>query len=236
MKRTRASQAETQEEQPNKYPRKPYTLYSKNRYSYSIPRMPGIGLPPKQIVKHKYVEGGTLSCTSGVVAKQVFLMNSMYDPNQTGSGHQPILFDNMSLLYNHFTVLRAYMRVTFTPGQGQTVPMYVGIFPDDDGTVSITDPNTLLEQPGAKNVCMLAKGDTAASKILTFRYNARQQFGGGVLANNALQGTASSNPSETSAAVLYAVPIDGTSTVACFWNVEIWYTACWVELKGIAGS
>ena len=41
---------------------------------------------------------------SNGIAKQYMRMNSLFDPDQTGTGHQPYYFDQFAALYNRYTV------------------------------------------------------------------------------------------------------------------------------------
>ena len=51
-------------------------------------------------------------------------------------GHQPLYFDQVAAIYQHYTVMKARMKVTIVPN---TVDAYVsGILIDDDLTPAIT--------------------------------------------------------------------------------------------------
>lgn len=86
--------------------------------------------PSSKIVKLKYNEYIPISSnTSGTVISQYrFNCNSLYDPNQSGTGHQPLYYDTYAGLYNHYLVLGSRIKVTW---QGQTnggIPIVVGVF------------------------------------------------------------------------------------------------------------
>ncbi len=57
----------------------------------------------------------------------VFRANSGYDPNQTGSGSQPVGWDNLLTFYNSTFVVGSKIVVTFI--NGGTVPIQFGIAP-----------------------------------------------------------------------------------------------------------
>lgn len=56
-----------------------------------------------------------LSVTTGVgtAGNYVFSANGCYDPNITGTGHQPMGFDQMMTLYDQYTVVGAKITVNF---------------------------------------------------------------------------------------------------------------------------
>ena len=41
-------------------------------------------------------------------------MNSLFDPDQTGTGHQPYYFDQFAALYNRYTVLGSKLTAEFS--------------------------------------------------------------------------------------------------------------------------
>lgn len=68
--------------------------------------------PAWTVKKLRYSTTFSLTSTLGVVSSYVFRANDLYDPDFTGTGHQPMGFDQMMLWYNHFTVLSSKLVVT----------------------------------------------------------------------------------------------------------------------------
>lgn len=64
------------------------------------------GLKPfasRYITKMKYSEVFTLGLTNNYT--QVMNLNSLFDPNSTGIGHQPYGYDQLSTIYNRYRVI-----------------------------------------------------------------------------------------------------------------------------------
>ena len=62
-------------------------------------------------------------------------------------GTSPLYFDQVAAIYQHYTVMKARMKVTIVPN---TVDAYVsGILIDDDLTPAITTLDGMVEQPSA---------------------------------------------------------------------------------------
>lgn len=71
--------------------------------------------PIVKTVKLKYVENITLDPpAAGSAATYTFRCNSLFDPNFTGTGHQPMFYDNYSAIYGQYTVVKSFIKVTAT--------------------------------------------------------------------------------------------------------------------------
>ncbi len=68
--------------------------------------------------------GATLSAVFG--NENSFRLNSLYDPDYTGTGHQPYGFDQITPFYARYMVDEVNLRVTFSDPQGDGV--YCGVF------------------------------------------------------------------------------------------------------------
>lgn len=81
--------------------------------------------------------------THATGAKQdyFFFANSLFDPNATGTGHQPIGFDQMMLFYEHYVVTRARILVEFLNDDN---PAKVGVYLSPDAVAS-TDVSKAVE-------------------------------------------------------------------------------------------
>lgn len=90
------------------------------------------------------LDGGAI----GTIAYHFFSANSIFDPDTTGVGHQPLGHDEWSYFYNHYCVLKSYIRVRCIQtlySEETNVPYVWGIYLDDD-TSAPSVWTTLLEQ------------------------------------------------------------------------------------------
>lgn len=69
--------------------------------------------PARQITHLHYADEFDITLTSGSLYNYVFNSNSLYDPDSTGTGHQPLGFDQFSAMYSRYRVLGVQYRVTF---------------------------------------------------------------------------------------------------------------------------
>lgn len=195
----------------------------------------GLGFPKKMVITHKYCENLLFQTGAlGVKANYNYSCNGMYDPNATGVGHQPMYFDQMIALYDHYCVIGSKITVKVCKGNDgyPQVPITVGMFVNDDTTTS-TSTQTLMENSlGIHKV--ISTGQPFCT--LTKKWSARKYFGKSPLANTDLQGDLGNNPTEQS---FYTIWIDSSASVLqtdCILDVTIEYIAVWKELKDIAGS
>lgn len=88
----------------NKNNGKGYGIATTNKYSvYNGPRF--TFLDPHMYLTLRYTETFNNTLLTLVASSQVFNLNSPFDPNRTGGGHQPYGYDQITLMYNRYRVL-----------------------------------------------------------------------------------------------------------------------------------
>lgn len=89
--------------------------------------------PKSQKVELTYCEELTVPNRQASTTPFIFRLNSCYDPNYTGVGHQPRGFDQWMNIYNNYTVIGARVKVEplFRSG-GTNAPTTLHGFIDDD--------------------------------------------------------------------------------------------------------
>lgn len=193
----------------------------------------GKGFPKKMEFTHTYDELVKLTSSVGVANVYRVSCNGIFDPNITGTGHQPLYFDQLTALYDHYVVIGSKIEYTIIPDVS-AVAFKLGCFVNDDTTSASFLPEALAEQPTGK-FALCAHDPTKPIKR-TLKWSAKKNFGKGVLANTELQGTASANPTEQSYFELTMQPADATTTMSVFVNFKVTYIVIWKELKDVAQS
>jgi len=180
----------------------------------------------------RYTEIVPVTITAGVGGNYVFSCNSLNDPNRTGGGHQPLYYDTLTSVYDHYVVLSSYIKLTPFALTSVTGCLSTVLYVDDDTTASL-DWKTNAERVGSK---MMSYSPGASSPApLTMSWSAKDAFGGDVEANTRLQGTNTNNPSEEQ--FFFITPADGTGgSYTANFIVELWYDVAWKELSTITGS
>ncbi len=96
----------------NKIPRRDGNNYT------SIENFRVTGIDAHKYMTMKYVQSFSVSVAAGVGTQQTMNLNSIFDPDRTGVGHQPMYYDQMSALYNRYRVLRTFWKISFANNNG----------------------------------------------------------------------------------------------------------------------
>lgn len=184
------------------------------------------GFPNSIITKLRYCDSHTLTASSGALTSQIYRANSIFDPDFSGVGHQPLYHDQWTTIYDQYVVLGAKIHVTFS-SSSSTLSQIVGIIGDDDSTMSGT-LSTLMEQNNGYSTVQVPGGGAVT---LTATFSPYEMFGVDAKADGASQTTNGSNPTEEWYWKIYSVFSDGLSATTTYVRVEIEYTVKFSELK-----
>lgn len=95
------------------------------------------------ITKLKYNEGFGSAATP---IDYVWNLNSIFDPNQTGTGHQPYGHDTLALLYNRYRVIKTSFILRAASGTAGTYTARV-VVGANNAVTAYTDANLAAESP-----------------------------------------------------------------------------------------
>jgi len=193
--------------------------------------MPSIGRGPlmrMQKVTMRYQGGVALSPGfSGVTATHVFTANGMFDPDNTGVGHQPRGFDQLMVLYDHYVVIATKITVDFIPSSGTSVNGEVGVALRDSN--SVDDSNDYIE--GGNCMYSYMSGNGGYQTRLVYQVNPNKFLGRSKpLADPDCKGSSSTNPAELAFFHVFATnPVGGEVLQPVCACVLIEYTAILIE-------
>lgn len=209
--------------------RRNYKVLSRSTKSSGFP------MPRMVITKHKYIEQIQINPSIGVTGVHLFRANDVFDPNFTGTGHQPIGFDQMMVFFDHFKVLKSKIKVAFTPTASACI-VGVGIV-DQTGFSGTSE--AVMEQRGFKWRSIAAAGSEGVC-VLKSRVDCPSFFGqkfSGYMAENKYEGTASSSPTEDLFWQIFVGPANGSDDIpSTFVNVELEYKVAYYEPKYLPQS
>jgi hypothetical protein len=187
------------------------------------------GFPPRILTKLRYVDTYSLTSTAGSLAKQLFTVNSMYDPDVTGTGHQPLYYDTFASIYDHYAVVSAHIKITFNSNATTSSVIVGGVY--DDDTFTSTNVNVLMEQTTGKHLFLPNNAGSLSSKTITLDWNCEKMLGIDPYTSQSYKTAVGSNPSEQSTLLVWAVPADLSSTTTTSVMVEIEFQTLFSELS-----
>lgn len=133
------------------------TAYRKRRNQNSAVSRNLIGFPKNQYVHMRYCE--TLSLDgSSVISPKIYRANSIYDPDYSTGGHQPMGYETWLKLYNQYIVVKSRCKMTVCQVATATgEPFYASL-----GLQNAVDTRTMIERLETGDTTMkLMQGATA---------------------------------------------------------------------------
>lgn len=115
-------------------------------------------IPQRYICKMKYSE----SITTDATGNYSFNLNSIFDPNRSGVGHQPYGHDTMLTLYNRYRVIACGYRINALLSTAAN-PVQVGAMPANE-VITFTSISELRENPRSKYI---TQNPGAATSLLS---------------------------------------------------------------------
>lgn len=106
--------------------------------------------PQRYICKMKYCE---TNITGAITGQYLYNLNSLFDPDRTGVGHQPYGFDNLALLYNRYRVIKTGWRIESPITEGADFRA-VHAIPSNDPAITWGSAGYIRENPRCKYITL----------------------------------------------------------------------------------
>lgn len=210
---------------------------TRDRATISMYRSPRAGFPFQMRMVHRYCSLINLTYTIGALPVYTFSANGLYDPDISSTGHQPMYFDQMAAIYNHYNVSSSRIVVKgSSPAATSGVTSVVGVTLDDDASIGYSFSANLIEDNTKKSAWAITGGVNAQTVALRCNWRHRQVFGGDLLADTENQGTSAANPADQSYYNVWLETTDRSTTTLFQAMVEIEYDTIWTEPKDIIPS
>lgn len=162
------------------------------------PSRPMRGIPDELFVELVYADTKVLTSSAGLPTSNVYRLNSLFDPDFTGTGNQPVGFDNYALLYGRYCVYEAMVECRVVNGNA-TAQMLV--MRAKNNLTAITTNDGVLAAICDKNNCVSAM-TTAAYDVVMLKknfklYDITGETRASYLTDDSYQAAVSTNPLET---------------------------------------
>lgn len=173
---------------------------------------------------------------AGLAANYIFSANGLFDPNITGTGHQPLGFDQLMVMYNHYVVIGAAIKVEFW-NEDATFTQLVSLSIQSSTTAPITATN-LIEQGRCVWTTLGVANSGTDHGVLEMKINPNKFLNRTKpLSDPELKGSSSANPTEQAYFTLLCTPNNSTqnsSQVRCSATIE--YSTIFFEPKILTES
>lgn len=137
------------------YPRKVRNT-TRKRYIPRIRDTMNLNSPPhKGYVVFRYTDTYHLASAIGSPATQIWKSNSLYDPDATGTGHQPYMFDQLcttTAFFQYYKVNKCVIKVTGSCNSAGTGCASVGLLATRKSALSYTAPWNWKEENDSKYI------------------------------------------------------------------------------------
>lgn len=175
--------------------------------------------------------------TAGSISYYRYSCNGAYDPDITGSGHQPLGFDTMMTYYEQYTVIASKISVTFVAESGAPMRCVVYLAPDTTNLTNVGDAieNGLVKTKmitgtsggGFHQMCQLNVGCDIPT------YFGRKR-GTEIIEDVTLSGTVAANPTEQAYFIVASWAAVNTTTSILGFDVLIEYDVVFWEPRKVA--
>ena len=218
--------------------RRPTRARRRVRRKRARPRLSGVvGLFGTPTIRRtmRYIDNLTLTSTVGAISTNVFSANGIYDPNISGTGHQPRWFDQIMPYFNHYCVIGSKITCTFshTSNTTATTPITVGIA---KRAISTTEPGmTNYTENG--DCVWKSSPHNASNRTVSMSFSPRKYFGKKYTVDNYdLKGTIASNPSEQAFFHVFMDPVNSSESPSISAQVLIEYVVVFSEPNTVSAS
>lgn len=173
----------------------------------------------RYITKMKYSQAFTLSVGNNWT--QIMNLNSVFDPDRSGIGHQPYGYDQLTPIYNRYRVIScSYVISCYSGG----VPIRYGCLPCNE-TPPINNMSELVENPRSRWAVQFPAGSTTMIKGSVYIPSLVGRTKAQYMADDRYQAQVGQNPGELALLFITAQNMsdtssDSTLTVTLNYTVE----------------
>lgn len=205
---------------------------------YRVPRLTlsnTAGFPARLRTKLRYVQVGTLALpASNAGVTQQFSLNSLFDPTVSGAASRhPMYWDQLSVVYNKYTVHNCYWKLTLTGAGSATPPVVFGVYYEDNTTITPAAMVQIMEQPTA--VYKITSNGFGSGLCPTIRgaWSASKEFGHPVIGNDDIGALITASPVTQKFLTVFANGSPQAGTVTQSFYIELVYDTEWENRTAI---
>lgn len=194
-------------------------------------------IPQRMIAKHKYATSVSLPTAGNSWGLHQFNLNSTYDPDRTGSGHQPYGRDTYATLYNKYRVISCTWRVATIPQTVQARVVQMAVVPTNQTPTGSASMAEFRELPRCKYIIQQPQAPqqfcSGKSYIPSLMGRTKAQY----MADDSYSANIGSSPSELALLNVFVGTFDDSLVSETFLiNVEMEFTVEWFDPNPLPSS
>lgn len=195
-------------------------------------------LPTSRVIKQRYSTFITIDAPATTIASHAFRANDVYDPDYTGSGHQPLYFDELMELYNHFCVLGSKLSIKcINYNTAASDSIVLGLTHTGGTSPGGTLKSTMIENGKSQFIIVEPQTRGKGKGLLSRKFSTKKFFKTNPKDRSDLRGDVSNSPSEQAYFHIWVAglnPSDNPGPVSI--EVTIDYITLYTEPKTLAPS
>lgn len=190
-------------------------------------------IPQRFITKMKYAE--TVQTNGN--GQYYFNLNSIWDPNGSGIGHQPYGFDTLATLYNRYRVIACGYRIqpnatTSTAGQS----FQVACMPANEVLSSVLSMSEMKENPRSKYIIQTGGGGAVTLSNKTYIPSLVGRTKAQYMADDRYQALTTASPQELAILNILTSFTGGDAPGPLNVNILLEYTVEFFDIKHLGQS
>lgn len=161
-----------------------YNVGGGNRASIVRLNRGDYGFPDRLITKMKYADVYQFTLNGlGTASSNAFRMNSIYDPDHTGTGHQPMWHDQFAVVYSKYRVLGSKIKAVWTVRSingdetGIVGPWVCGLAMSQTPTLTANTSTALMEYSDSQSRMVTDRQGGSSEVTLYGRYSPKKDLG-----------------------------------------------------------
>lgn len=150
----------------------------------------------------------------------VWRLNSLFDPNLTGGGHQPKGFDQLAAFYQRYRVYKVRWEVNVW-ASNSAIASHLVVVPTNAST-TYADAADAIEATFAKHtICYLYQPRRLTGVVDLAMLNGKTHVA--YASDDTTQALVSANPTETLDLHVFSEALDGSTTLVLYYTVTLQY-------------
>ena len=193
-------------------------------------------VPDMFFCKLKYSHIFFLTTVAGVNS-YLYKMNSLYDPDHSGAGHQPFGFDQLAALYANYRAYGVKYKITFQ-NTNATYVTDIAVVQKPNTTLT-TDMQTAREKPYTQYRTLATSGNSHSASVIRGYHNCAKVFGVSkrrYADDDAYQASVGANPTSMSYLHIYQREGAGVTGIVTQVRVDLIYYCKFFSRKPLTGS